>query len=89
VEFQGWVWPDLIFCSSLREFGARVLNLKILMKAVPTLFEHSDKNVRAEVSLDRAQVLEVGLGGAGGLGVSSEVCGVCAAQRWNWSRYWR
>lgn len=33
-----------------REFGAKVLNLKILMKAVPSLFEHSDKNVRAEVS---------------------------------------
>ena len=32
------------------EFGAKVLNLKTLMKALPALFEHSDKNVRAEVS---------------------------------------
>ena len=27
-----------------------MISLKILMKAVPSLFEHSDKNVRAEVS---------------------------------------
>ena len=32
------------------EFGAKVINLKTLMKALPGLFEHSDKNVRAEVS---------------------------------------
>ena len=34
---------------SSREFGAKVINLKTLMKALPSLFEHSDKNVRAEV----------------------------------------
>ena len=34
-----------------REFGAKVINLKVLMKAVPALFVHSDKTVRAEVSL--------------------------------------
>ncbi len=39
-----------IMCLLCREFGAKVLNLKVLMKAVPSLFEHSDKNVRAEVS---------------------------------------
>ncbi len=41
-----------IYCISLscREFGAKVMNVKILMKAIPALFEHSDKNVRAEVS---------------------------------------
>ena len=42
-----------VFCYSgifsSREFGAKVLNLKTLMKALPSLFEHSDKNVRAEV----------------------------------------
>jgi hypothetical protein len=39
----------LVFSS--REFGAKVMNLKTLMKALPSLFEHSDKNVRAEVSI--------------------------------------
>ena len=34
---------------SCREFGARVINLKILMKSILPLFEHNDKNVRAEV----------------------------------------
>ena len=34
-----------------REFGARVMNIKVLMGKVPSLFEHSDKNVRAEVSV--------------------------------------
>ena len=34
---------------SCREFGARVFNLKILMKSILPLFEHNDKNVRAEV----------------------------------------
>lgn len=27
------------------------MNIKMLMKAVPALFEHSDKNVRAEVTM--------------------------------------
>ena len=34
-----------------REFGAKVMNVKLLMKALPTMFEHSDKNVRAEVTV--------------------------------------
>ena len=42
------VIATLLVC---RQFGAKVLSLKILMKAVPGLFEHSDKNVRAEVSV--------------------------------------
>ncbi len=37
----------LVLC---REFGVKVINLKVLMKAVPALFQHSDKNIRAEVS---------------------------------------
>ena len=36
----------LSFCS---EFGAKVMNVKQLMKAMPDMFVHSDKNVRAEV----------------------------------------
>lgn len=32
-----------------REFGADVLNLKVLMAKVSDLFEHKDKNVEAEV----------------------------------------
>ena len=32
-----------------REFGAKVFNMKALLKSVPGVFEHSDKNVRAEV----------------------------------------
>ena len=39
-----------------REFGAKVINLKTLMKALPSLFEHSDKNVRAEVWLTECRV---------------------------------
>ena len=48
----------LLFCCcstcmnlylSLRAFGAKVMNMKQLMKALPGMFEHSDKNVRAEV----------------------------------------
>ena len=35
--------------ATFREFGAKVINVKMLMKAVPPLFEHNDKNVRAEV----------------------------------------
>ncbi|XP_064399412.1 cytoskeleton-associated protein 5-like isoform X3 [Halichondria panicea] len=38
----------LVFNRALQEFGAKVINAKMLMKAVPALFEHSDKNVRAE-----------------------------------------
>ena len=33
-----------------REFGARVFNIKQLLKTIPGMFEHSDKTVRAEVS---------------------------------------
>ena len=32
------------------EFGAKVVNVKLLLKSMPGMFEHSDKNVRAEVS---------------------------------------
>ena len=39
----------MMCCFFSREFGAKVINLKTLMKALPSLFEHSDKNVRAEV----------------------------------------
>ena len=34
-----------------REFGARVFNIKQLLKSIPGMFEHSDKTVRAEVSV--------------------------------------
>lgn len=51
------MWPEgcgfegvVTLLSVSREFGASVVNLKMLMKAVPALFLHSDKNVRAEVS---------------------------------------
>ena len=41
---------SLVICSlNHREFGARVFNVKTLLKATPGVFEHSDKNVRAEV----------------------------------------
>ena len=33
----------------IREFGSSVLNMKPLLKSLSGLFEHSDKNVRAEV----------------------------------------
>ena len=36
-------------CLFHREFGVKVMNMKLLMKALPTMFENSDKNVRAEV----------------------------------------
>ena len=32
------------------EFGAKVVNMKGLLKSMPGMFKHSDKNVRAEVS---------------------------------------
>ena len=32
-----------------REFGAKVVNVKQLLKAMPGMFEHSDKTARAEV----------------------------------------
>ena len=44
---------EIIYCNCslmLRAFGAKVMNMKQLMKALPGMFEHSDKNVRAEVS---------------------------------------
>ena len=31
-----------------REFGSGVVNMKLLMKQLPGIFIHSDKNVRAE-----------------------------------------
>ncbi len=34
-----------------REFGAKVFNIKALLKTVAGTFVHSDKNVRAEVSV--------------------------------------
>ena len=39
----------LTCCLFHREFGVKVMNMKLLMKALPTMFENSDKNVRAEV----------------------------------------
>ena len=33
----------------IREFGSGVMNMKPLLKSLSGLFEHSDKNVRAEV----------------------------------------
>ena len=32
-----------------REFGAKAVNVKHMLKAMPGMFEHSDKNVRTEV----------------------------------------
>ena len=32
-----------------REFGARAVNVKHMLKAMPGMFEHSDRNVRTEV----------------------------------------
>ena len=37
-----------------------MLNLKTLMKAMPGLFEHSDKNVRAEVSWCKMANITIG-----------------------------
>ena len=31
------------------EFGSKVMNMKLFLKSLAGLFEHSDKNVRAEV----------------------------------------
>ena len=41
----------LTVAGSCREFGAKVVNVKQLLKAMPGMFEHNDKNVRAEVRL--------------------------------------
>ena len=38
----------LVSCC-YREFGGRVFNPKVLLKALPSIFEHTDKTVRAEV----------------------------------------
>ncbi len=51
-------YNDCILClafvfSFCREFGARVFNIKALLKTVAGTFVHSDKNVRAEVSVMR------------------------------------
>lgn len=35
----------------IQEFGARVFNIKQLLKSIPGMFEHSDKTVRAEAKL--------------------------------------
>ena len=46
------IWLEMyVFtcCLFHREFGVKVMNMKLLMKALPTMFENSDKNVRAEV----------------------------------------
>lgn len=32
-----------------RAFGAKVVGIKPLLKVLPGVFEHTDKNVRAEV----------------------------------------
>ena len=36
---------------SIREFGASVINIEPILKSLSGLFEHSDKNVRAEVCM--------------------------------------
>ena len=38
----------IIFFNS--EFGGKVFSLKPIVKVLPKLFDHSDKNVREEVS---------------------------------------
>ena len=52
-NFNGSLSEYVLYCPlpPHREFGAKVINVKMLMKAVPPLFEHSDKNVRAEVGI--------------------------------------
>ena len=34
-------------CTALKQFGAKVINVKLLVKALPPLFDHRDKGVRA------------------------------------------
>ena len=45
---QGCLSQSLLYLL-FRAFGAKVMNMKQLMKALPGMFEHSDKNVRGEV----------------------------------------
>ncbi|CAI8010225.1 Cytoskeleton-associated protein 5 [Geodia barretti] len=42
--------------TMLTEFGAKVVNMKQLLKSMPSMFEHSDKNVRAEAKLLAVEV---------------------------------
>lgn len=39
----------MVFWLVPRAFGARVMGIKQLLKVLPSIFEHTDKNVRAEV----------------------------------------
>lgn len=50
VHSEVYSLTDLYLIVSLyREFGAKVINVKVLLKALPSVFVHTDKNVRAEV----------------------------------------
>lgn len=41
---------DYLFFAPFSEFGGKIFALKPVVKVLPKLFDHSDKNVREEVS---------------------------------------